>query len=640
MPHQIVSGITEHFYHTLPDDLDMITTNPLKENIYKMLSQIPYKKFPEFVLDVLIKVEHHTPFDITDGPGDEKQDILTINPKGQRCLTQCKHTINISSHYSGDELDLMVAACLRKDCKEAIFVTNGDLTPQGKKYVTDKEYERGWPDKENMIAIDYWNDLRLWEKIKNNSDILNKWFSGLGQTHLLRSFQFYISIRLLPVEHAESDHEYLPEILEDLVNKTTITKDSDQNLYNGSFKDFSIVIKTGVQIDSQLGVHYINPKDDIGLLHQAVRVLSVKVTMGDAIDKYSPALIKDQIIQLLFKNNLPGIENEKWWHLIGSHSTAFIFLHDIGEPRQITFDSGTTYVKNQKLELINELDYCRLDPNEFSLAGTDEDDDTIWIHKESDVQVIQLFDEKLNPADVYNNQVIQIGNLKTYKDYNFKAVVGVDNKLLMRVRRILPTEWVAVQQDQDTLIWGIPPDTEPDKITKIEIKLKSLGLEILLITSEDRDKLLAEVQNDLPPTTTMYRSDLNKVGFPIDLPGRVFWLQKELKLEKNTGYELAIELLKFKYLFDNLNGFDNLRGQTTMNSHTNELPSLLFDIFTFRGKKMMDIGILNNPITICIRYREEKTEPSNVLALEYLKEFLVTFNEIEYLVNNFAKKNL
>ncbi len=54
----------------------------------------------------------------------------------------------------------------------------------------------------------------------------------------------------------------------------------------------------------------------------------------------------------------------------------------------------------------------------------------------------------------------------------------------------------------------------------------------------------------------------------------------------------------------------------------------------------MDIEILNNPINICIRYREEKTEPSNILTLEYLKEFLVTFNEIENLVNNFDHQDL
>ena len=65
----------------------------MREGIFKYLSQIGYDKFPEFVLDILIKIEGHSPIDVTDGQGDEKQDIITLNPSGERCLTQCKHTV-------------------------------------------------------------------------------------------------------------------------------------------------------------------------------------------------------------------------------------------------------------------------------------------------------------------------------------------------------------------------------------------------------------------------------------------------------------------------------------------------------------------------------------------------------------------
>nr|WP_288836375.1 hypothetical protein [uncultured Flavobacterium sp.] len=87
MSHSIISGITQHFYHTVPSDLDLITTTPTREGVFKYLSQIGYDKFPEFILDVLIKVEGHTAIDVTDGQGDEKQDILTINTQGERCVS-------------------------------------------------------------------------------------------------------------------------------------------------------------------------------------------------------------------------------------------------------------------------------------------------------------------------------------------------------------------------------------------------------------------------------------------------------------------------------------------------------------------------------------------------------------------------
>lgn len=140
---RIVGGMTQQFYHTIPDDKDFIITSPKKESIFEFLSQIGFDKFPEFIKDILVKIEKHTIIDITDGPGDEKQDILTTTPEGHRCLIQCKHSINISSHYSGDELDRIVSACLRKNCKHAIFVTNTDLTPQAKKICNRQRVSKG-----------------------------------------------------------------------------------------------------------------------------------------------------------------------------------------------------------------------------------------------------------------------------------------------------------------------------------------------------------------------------------------------------------------------------------------------------------------------------------------------------------------
>src|SRR5690242_5583749 len=110
MKTRIVGGMAQQAYHTIPKGQDLIITSPNKDAIFTFLGQISYAKFPEFIRDILIKIENHTLIDITDGPGDEKQDILTLTPDGQRCLTQCKHTSSINSHHNGDELDILVAA--------------------------------------------------------------------------------------------------------------------------------------------------------------------------------------------------------------------------------------------------------------------------------------------------------------------------------------------------------------------------------------------------------------------------------------------------------------------------------------------------------------------------------------------------
>lgn len=95
----ILQGITEVHYHVIPGELESITLHPEREAIFKYLVQIGPDKFLEFIVDILVLVEKHKPVDITNGAGDEKQDILTLTPAGARHLTQCKHTINYKEHY-------------------------------------------------------------------------------------------------------------------------------------------------------------------------------------------------------------------------------------------------------------------------------------------------------------------------------------------------------------------------------------------------------------------------------------------------------------------------------------------------------------------------------------------------------------
>ncbi len=187
----LLQAVTEQYYHTVPGKIEQITISPEREAIFNYIARIGWKRFPEFILDVLIQVEGHKPIDITDGSGDEKQDILTETPSGDRQLTQCKHTLNYEEHYSGDELDLLFGACYRKNCRKGILVTNSDLTPQAKRYVTDKEYARGWKGPHELLPeIDYWNGARIWQRIATNEAILNKWFSGMGTNSWLASVFF------------------------------------------------------------------------------------------------------------------------------------------------------------------------------------------------------------------------------------------------------------------------------------------------------------------------------------------------------------------------------------------------------------------------------------------------------------------
>lgn len=199
----VLQATSSYYYHVVPGELERVTLTPEERAIFEYLFRIGSDRFVEFVTDILVHVEKHTLVDKTDGSGDEKQDILTIDLQGHRHLTQCKHTMHHGDNNSGDELDLLVGACLRKECRSALYVTNADLTVQAKRYINDREYLRGWPEKADFKPhIDYWNGERIWKRIAGNETILNKWFGGMAQSHGLRLFFTDIVVLQMPAGEA------------------------------------------------------------------------------------------------------------------------------------------------------------------------------------------------------------------------------------------------------------------------------------------------------------------------------------------------------------------------------------------------------------------------------------------------------
>ena len=633
MSYNIISGTTQHFYHTIPSELDLITTTPTREGIFKYLSQIGYDKFPEFILDILVKVEGHTPVDVTDGQGDEKQDILTINPKGEHCLTQCKHTVDYKSHYNGDDLDLLVVACMRKACKQAIFVTNADLTPQGKKYVNDREYNRGFENPDDCPTIDYWNGFKIWDRIKNNKDIVNKWFSGLGQVHGLRSFKFDLTIQELPFQkNSIQNSDSFDSILKLLSGKSWITETTSGLEYKAYIsKDYEVNIKKWFQFTGGLDINYLLPNQDVSFLNQPTYAITVEVNINSNIEKYSPSEVRSEIVNKIANEVLLNNSIEKWWHITSSQIRSIIYLHDISEPREIQLTQAVTFVKTNFQTTSYELSYCSFLETQFDISENDED--SIWTHKMTGINVMQMFEQQINPIEQYNNQLLQYRQLDNIKSNNFYAVENIDSSLLMRIRRILHYEWVVLQHNEHNLIWGVPPDYNPKQVELINKKLELLNLKILNVEKEDVPFILENIQKDIVPSTWMFTSEMKNISYPILLNKRTFWLAKDLPLESSIDISKAMELLKYKYSFENEHGFDHLKGKTEMKLNSSELRELLFDVFSFRGKRMLDIAIYNEPISVNVRFSENSIESSNDLVTKYVEEFLKIYDDINQLVN-------
>lgn len=209
----------------------------------------------------------------------------------------------------------------------------------------------------------------------------------------------------------------------------------------------------------------------------------------------------------------------------------------------------------------------------------------------------------------------------------------IDSSLIMRIRRLLYVEWIAIQHNDDALIWAIPPSEDTNNVNVHHSKIRALGLNILQVKPNDVKFILDNCQKDLVPSSWMYTSDISHISFPVMLNKRVFWLSKKLKVTKQHNLKKLIELLEFKYSFEHEFGFDNMLGETEQQINSKEIKDILFDLFTFRGSRMLDISTFHNPISINIRFKEGKIGASNDLALEYIAEFNKIYKRIKKMLN-------
>lgn len=637
MKYNIIGGISQQHYHTIPQDIDMIKTSPTREGIFKYLAQIGYEKFPEFIVDILVKVEGHNLIDITDGPGDEKRDIFT-EKDGEKFLIQCKHTIHYKANSNGDDLDLIFSACIRKDCIKGLYVTNADLTPQGKRYVHDNEYSRGWKgDAKNCPSINYWNGNKIWEKISTNSDILNKWFSGLGQVHGIRNFKFDLTFQKMPYS-ADAESKDFSELIELLSKKKWATEIEKELIYEMKISsDYEVIIKKWFQFPETLGLNFIPPTENNNFTHRPFYSFSVEVQIDSNVTKFSVAMIRDAVAKFFGNELLPVIEKESWWHIISSQPKSFIYLHDIGEPREIELAGANTYLKTNDSKCYEELEYCLLNDKKLARLTPDEEqaDDLIWVDQKSQTQIILMFDQKMHPVEVFNYQIQQYHRMGSLKTHTFKSISDIDNKMMMRVRKLLHPDWVALQSENNEFFWAYPPDTNQELIAKHENKIKSMGLNVLKVLPKDVKNILSQVVNDINPGVWFTNSTLSSISVPILLTQRTFWLTKEIDIKKSFTQEIIAELIKFKFTYEHKFGFENLQGDENITLRSGEIKETLFDLFTFRGERMLDIAIFNNPILVNIRFREGKIHSANELSKYYLEEFEKAYKQICELLKDF-----
>jgi len=185
-----------------------------------------------------------------------------------------------------------------------------------------------------------------------------------------------------------------------------------------------------------------------------------------------------------------------------------------------------------------------------------------------------------------------------------------------------------MSSDRDELFWAFPPGTEPEKIAEIDEKLSQQGLKVLRVADEDRAKLVEWIDVTPADTEWLLNDSESNLVVPIALGKRMFWLRREIELQRPEKINTWMELVTFKAHYEVQHGYDFMRGKTQGHLSGSEIQPLLFDVLTMRGDRMLDFVFSKGKLNINLRIREELLDATDALIPGYIAELQRLTNEI------------
>ena len=588
----IIQGFTEQNFHTLPNEVDLVTVAPARAAIESYIERIAATQFPEFVRDLLVIVEGHKPEDITDGTGDEKQDILTIAPDGKRHLTQCKHAEDSSKHVKNDELDLMFSACHRKNCSRGLLVTNGDLTAPAKRYVLDREYHRLGGQ---VAGIDYWNATRIWERVSRSPKILNKWFGGMGQVHALRRFWFNLVIQKMP--------EY---------QRHALTADA---LVAGAAEG-------KIKLDDQVSFtieDWFHPALGLGLEYVGSKELPVNIPLHAfricvEIDGEAPYDPQEQVARISTEvaSKLEPVPEPHWWHLVATPAQAFIFLQDICQPKIVDITSATAFVRIADQTLPEATWIAVTSPEWKRVEPSDGQRELAWVAQTTKTLVRVAVEQRLNPVAVQHMREAYLEQVTSFEPMSF---IRAPTSMLDTIRTIVPLTWSMIEGSGSVYI-SVPDEKgAPHVLQRLHERMS-----VSHVTSDQKRKLIRQLRMQSGVPTAVVRMIEDELSTPISLPDRVLWFQRELVAPSAPSAAVLAELAKFKMSYEHRHGYNYLAKRTKATMSPAQIRSYLFDFMSARGGRMLDITATAEP-SVNLRIRVGTSESTQATVEKLIGEF-------------------
>lgn len=625
---KVVQGATAYHYHALPSDLTRATISPQREAMFQYLARLGSDTFVDFITDILMQVEGHTLVDRTDGPADEKQDILTLDPAGERHLTQCKHTINYQDNSTGDELDVLFSACFRKNCRRALYVTNADLTVQAKRYVTDKEYLRGSHTPERDVpSIDCWNGRRIWDRVSRSNAILNKWFSGMAQAHALRRFFLDVVITRMPAgKPCPLDSKAVARELEKTCRVAAVPEN----------RSFDVTVDAGLMLNlsdwfrgsDELGVGFLPPIEGLRLPNVPLRAVRVQALVSDGEGVFDAAAYRDRIATVI-TDALPDPGDGAWWHAVATAPQAFVFLQDVAKAVLVQIERPETFVRVGATGTRAERSWAMRPGDGFSLVGRPDDpEDVTWTHDATGAALQVLVEESVHPALAYQLHLRQSQIVRELRTHAFRAVERADAVVVETIRRLTDPRWFVLQSSSGEVFWAYPPDVNGALVEQLERALRRRGIEVLTVRDEDRSEILGSVEQAPPDCAGMLVTGERASVMPIVLDRRIFWISAERELRVRPSKEQALEVLKYKAGYEARHGYDLLAGETEATFASEELDALLCDPVSFRGSRMIDVGLGGRKVSIHLRVRDGSLASAAELADSYVEELTLICDDV------------
>jgi Restriction endonuclease. len=135
------------------------------ENLLQNLDQ---NKLLDLLTDILTS-EGHRDIKITDGTGDGKRDVHSIDSHGNKFLSQSKFHGGIHKTVSSTEISELPIGMVKKGYTFGIFVTNAKISPQAK-----SEFLDDYPG----LNLRYFDGLELVKTIHENIILKAVWING------------------------------------------------------------------------------------------------------------------------------------------------------------------------------------------------------------------------------------------------------------------------------------------------------------------------------------------------------------------------------------------------------------------------------------------------------------------------------